>query len=112
MDKDLMTKRYRYGIIGTGIPWKSENATGFGMANPHYTGFMNSGKADLVCISDIREDHARLFMERHACKPKVYPDYHQMLADEQPDVLSICTWPHLHADMVVAACKAGIKAIH
>ena len=107
-----MTTKYRYGIIGTGIPWKSEGATGFGMANPHFTGFMNSGKADLVCIADIRSDHADQFLKRHNCTARVYSDYRDMLEKEKPDILSICTWPHLHADMVVAACEAGIRAIH
>src|SRR5580704_4691779 len=107
-----MTSRYRYGIIGTGIPWKSEGATGFGMANPHYTGFMSTGRVDLVSIADIRDDHARLFLERHGCTAKIYHDYQQMLAIEKPDIVSICTWPHLHAEIAVAACEAGIPAIH
>ncbi len=107
-----MTTRYRYGIIGTGIPWKSEGATGFGMANPHYTGFAASGKTDLVCISDIRADHADQFLKRHNCTATIYSDYREMLDKEKPDIVSICTWPHLHAEMVVAACEAGIKAIH
>jgi predicted dehydrogenase len=107
-----MTSRYRYAIIGTGIPWKTEGATGFGMANPHYTGFMNTGQADLVSISDVRADHAALFMERHECKPNVYSDYLEMLNREKPDIVSITCWPHLHADMVAAACSAGVRAIH
>ncbi len=107
-----MSNRYRYAIIGTGIPWKSENATGFGMANLHYTGFMSTGRADLVAIADIRDDHAKLFLERHNCKANIYSDYHEMLAKEKPDVVSITTWPHLHAEMVIAACEAGVPAIH
>lgn len=107
-----MTNRYRYGIIGTGIPWQTEGATGFGMANPHYSGFIGSGRVELVAIADVREDHAKLFLERHGATAPIYSDYHEMLATEKPDIVSICTWPHLHAEMVVAACEAGIKAIH
>jgi predicted dehydrogenase len=35
-----------------------------------------------------------------------------MLVRAQLDIVSICTWPHLHAEMVIAAAKAGVKAIH
>ena len=95
-----MTTRYRYGIIGTGIPWKSEGATGFGMANPHYTGFMSSGRADLVCTADIRKDHADMFLKRHNCTARVYADYREMLSTEKPDIVSICY-------MAAPACRNG-----
>jgi predicted dehydrogenase len=35
-----------------------------------------------------------------------------MLAEEKLDVVSICTWPHLHAPMVITAAEAGVAAIH
>ena len=33
-----------------------------------------------------------------------------MLAREKLDIVSICTWPNLHEEMVVAAAEAGVKA--
>ena len=33
---------YRVGIIGTGRPWRSEGATGMGMANFHALGYQAS----------------------------------------------------------------------
>ena len=112
----MTTNRYRYAIIGTGRPWKSEGATGFGMAHPHYKGFKASDRADLVAIADIDETHARAFLADYALEPdkdtKIYLDYHEMLRAEKPDILSVTTWPHLHAEMVVAACEAGVRAVH
>ena len=35
-----------------------------------------------------------------------------MLTQENLDIVSIATWPHLHAEMVIAAAEAGVKAIH
>jgi predicted dehydrogenase len=35
-----------------------------------------------------------------------------MLERERPDLVSICTWPHLHAEMAIAAAAAGARAIH
>ncbi|HLK55344.1 MAG TPA: Gfo/Idh/MocA family oxidoreductase [Chthonomonadaceae bacterium] len=107
-----MSTRYRYAIIGTGRPLRSEGATGFGMAHPHYHGFVASGKTDLIAIANIRDDNARLFVEKYDSKATIYHDYHEMLAQEKPDIVSICTWPHLHAEMAVAACEAGVRAVH
>jgi predicted dehydrogenase len=42
----------------------------------------------------------------------VYTDYNQMLAEANLDMVSICTWMHLHEPMVLDAVKAGVKAIH
>jgi predicted dehydrogenase len=35
-----------------------------------------------------------------------------MLRQEALDIVSISTWPHLHAEMVIAAAEAGVKAVH
>jgi predicted dehydrogenase len=34
-----------------------------------------------------------------------------MLAQEQLDIVSICTWPPLHAEMAIAAAAAGVRGI-
>jgi predicted dehydrogenase len=104
--------RYRYGIIGTGRPHGTQGATGFGMAHPHYHGFIETGRAELVAIADVREDNGRLFLDRYDSRAKLYADYREMLAAESLDIVSVCTWPAQHAEMVVAAAEAGVKAIH
>src|SRR5690606_18658129 len=65
----------------------------------------------IVALADISYNNALAFQEEHG-GDRIYTDYHQMLAEEQPDIVSICTWPHLHAEMVIAAAEAGVKAIH
>src|SRR5689334_14470468 len=101
---------YRYGIIGTGRVHGSEGATGFGMAHSHYKSFQATEKVDLVAIADIREDNARLFLDKYESAAAHHLDYQTMLREESLDLVSICTWPHLHAEMTVAACEAGVKA--
>lgn len=107
-----MTELYRYGIIGTGISNHREGATGFGMAHTHWPAFKATGRVELVAISDIDEGHARYFQREQSVEPRWYRDYQEMLAKERLDVVSICTWPHLHAEMTVAAAQAGVRAIH
>jgi predicted dehydrogenase len=103
--------QFRVGIIGCGRPWKSPGASGFGMSNFHARGYTTSPDATIVALADINLDNARAFQAAHGGE-RIYTDYHEMLAREQLDIVSICTWPHLHAPMVIAAAEAGVKAIH
>jgi len=50
-------------------------------------------------------------MEKNHCSPKHYHDYHEMLAQEKLDIVSVCVWPHLHAEMSIAAIEAGAKVV-
>ncbi len=105
-----MTK-YRVGIIGCGRPWKSDGATGFGMSNAHADGYARSPDAEIVALADINMENAQAFQEKWGGET-LYLDYHEMLAQENLDIVSISTWPHLHAEMVIACAEAGVKAIH
>lgn len=102
---------FRVGIIGCGKPWRSEGATGFGMSNFHARGYRTSPDAEIVALADIDLDNARAFQAEHG-GDALYTDYHEMLAKEHLEIVSISTWPHLHAEMVIAAAEAGVKAIH
>ena len=103
--------RYRVGIIGCGRPWKSEGATGMGMSHAHAGGYAASPDTKLVALSDIDCENAQSFQSLHG-GDHIYEDYREMLAQEHLDIVSICTWPRLHAPMVVAAAESGVKAIH
>ncbi len=103
---------YRVGIIGCGKPWRSDGATGFGMSHQHAFGYAASGKAQIVALADISAENARAFADRHGGGDAIYTDYTEMLVKERLDIVSISTWPHLHAPMVIAAAEAGVKAIH
>ena len=102
---------YRVGIIGTGRPRNTEGSTGFGMSHRHAEGYERSPDAEIVALADLVPENAEAFQAVHG-GDRLYTDYHEMLAKENLDIVSICTWPHLHAPMVIAACEAGVKAIH
>lgn len=103
--------QFRVGIIGCGRPRNSNGATGFGMSHYHAKGYHGSPYAQIVALSDLVLDHARAFQELHGGE-NLYEDYREMLAKENLDIVSICTWPHLHSEMVIAAAEAGVRAIH
>ncbi len=94
--------QFRVGIIGCGRPWKSQGASGFGMSNFHAQGYTASPDTTIIALADINLDNARAFQAAHGGE-RIYADYHEMLAQEQLDIVSICTWPHHHAPMVIEA---------
>ncbi len=102
---------FRVGIIGCGRPWRSAGASGFGMAHAHVQGYKASPETALIALADIDLDNARAFQAEHGGE-RIYADYREMLLQEQLDIVSVCTWPRLHAEMVIAAAEAGVKAIH
>src|ERR1700712_227081 len=103
--------QFRVGIIGCGRPWKSLGASGFGMSHYHAQGYIASADTTIVALADINLENARAFQAEHGGE-HIYAEYQQMLAQEHLDIVSICTWPQLHAPMVIAAAEAGVKAIH
>lgn len=102
---------YKVGFIGCGRPLRSDGATGFGMSHAHAQGYKASPDCVITALADINLDNARAFQETHGGE-RLYADYHEMLAKEDLDIVSVSTWPHLHAQMVIDAATAGVKAIH
>lgn len=101
----------RVGIIGCGRPRETSGATGFGMAHWHALGYESAPETELVALADINLDNARAFQSEHG-GDHLYDDYHDMLTRERLDIVSVCTWPGLHAGMVIAAADTGVGAVH
>ena len=104
-------EQFRVGIIGCGRPRQTEGATGFGMSHLHALGYTQSPDTRIVALADLDLGHAESFQAEHGGE-RLYQDYREMLARERLDIVSVCTWPGLHAEMVVAAAEAGVRAIH
>jgi predicted dehydrogenase len=104
-----MTK-YRVGIIGCGRRRRADGSVGFGMSHGHAVGYETCPDTEIVALADIKRENAEAFQQVHG--GRIYEDYREMLAEEKPDIVSISTWPHLHAPMVIACGEAGVKAVH
>jgi UDP-N-acetylglucosamine 3-dehydrogenase len=102
---------FRVGIIGCGRPRRTEGATGFGQGHVHAAGYEASPDCEIVAAADIRQDNLNAFLDEHDV-PRGYLDYQEMLAQENLDIVSVCLWPALHAQAVIDAAQAGVKAIH
>jgi UDP-N-acetylglucosamine 3-dehydrogenase len=106
-----VSKRYRVAVIGCGRPHRSEGSTGFGMSHAHVHGYQGTDRCDLVAVADVSRENAEAFAARWG-DPAIYLDFRQMLAEARPEIVSVCTWPHLHAEMVIACAEAGARAVY
>lgn len=95
-----MSERVRVAVVGLGVGIQ------------HVAAFKQLDEIfDLVAVCDIDESKARFVAEKLEI-PRAVGDYESLLVgDDAPDVLDICTPPHLHYDMSVAALRAGKHVI-
>lgn len=99
---DAKTARYRVAILGLG-----------GISRAHLRGYStpaNAARVELVAGADISPE-ARERFEQEGGGGRAYGDYRELLERERADVVSICTWPPMHPEMVEAACAAGGRGI-
>jgi predicted dehydrogenase len=94
-----MTK-LRVGVIGCG-----------GIANVHIRGYLSTGRYEIVGLADLNESAMAEKDTTFNIKPNHYTDARTMLAEEKPDVVSVCTWHTGHAPWTIAAATHKPKAI-
>ena len=88
-------KQIHWAIIGCGI-----------ISQSHLDAVAALPDATIYAVCDV--DAARAEEKRADFgAQKVYTDYHALLADPAVDVVSICTPSGMHAEMAIAAARAG-----
>lgn len=90
-----MSRQVKWGIIGCGI-----------ISKLHCEALAMADNAVLVAVCDIIEEKAKAAAEQYGAE-KVYVNYHDLLADPDVEVVSICTPSGMHGEMVQAAARAG-----
>ncbi|WP_233560622.1 Gfo/Idh/MocA family protein [Halobellus sp. Atlit-38R] len=101
-------------VIGTGEDPEQRDRTGYAMAYRHAPGYERRDDVDLVACADIVPENALAFANRFDVpKANVYEDYETMLEELDIDVVSVCTPPSVHADIVVGCAESGTPdAVH
>lgn len=99
---------YTVAVIGTGNPEKSDT---FAIAYRHARGYERLDDVELVGCADIVRENAVAFADTFGIE-EVYEDHEQMLETVDPDIVSVCTPPTTHADIVADCATAGVEAIH
>ncbi|MEX0682764.1 MAG: Gfo/Idh/MocA family oxidoreductase [Dehalococcoidia bacterium] len=90
-----MTAPLGVAVIGTGS-----------IANAHLYTYQRAERAHLVAVVDVDETRAADAAKRFGAD-RVHTDYHDVLAANDVQTVSICTPPFLHVEMAVAALNAG-----
>ena len=90
-----MAEKIKIGIIGTGS-----------ISDMHIQGYVKNPNVDLYAFCDLDEKLAREKAEKHSVK-HVFTDYRDLLAMDEIDAVSICTWNAAHAPCAIAALHAG-----
>jgi predicted dehydrogenase len=88
-------KKYNVGIIGYG--W---------VAGAHIHALNGTSNAQVTAIYSSRPQNSAELSAKHGSKITCYTNLDQMLADPNLHVVSICSYPHQHADHIIAAAKA------
>jgi len=90
----------RIGVIGNGS-----------ISRYHGLGYKALGeRVEIVACCDLVEEKAKKYAEEFGCS-KYYTDYRQMLAENELDAVSVCTWNNAHAECSIAALDAGCHVI-
>ena len=72
----------------------------------HIPSYMNNPDAEIKYFCDIIPERAENAVEKYGCGTAV-TDYKQVLADPEVTAISVCTPNNVHAEISIAAMRAG-----
>jgi predicted dehydrogenase len=91
-------KMIKVALIGAG-----------GMGGVHSEVYKSITNARITAVVDIRCEKAQKLAEAHDAS--VYVSMDEMLVNEKPDMVDICTPTYLHAGLAVKAMEAGVHVL-
>ncbi|NKB68430.1 MAG: hypothetical protein GKR89_15310 [Candidatus Latescibacteria bacterium] len=100
--------------IGTGKPATTEGGLGRTMPHSHAESYAFVPRTQVVGVCDLLDERVDEFVDAWAGtfpEVKGYTDFSTMLAEQQPDLLSVVTSDNRHADIVVQAAESGVRGI-
>lgn len=105
---------YTVAIIGTGAKRDSPDKDGYAMAYRHGPGYERLEDCELVACADIVRENALAFADEFGiAEENVFEDYEQMIRIVEPDIVSVCVPPKVHASIVQGCAESGVvQAIH
>ena len=86
---------FRVGVIGAGS-----------IARAHLEAYAANPDVEIIAISDINAARARAVAQEFGAS-RSYADAHELLAQDDIDGVSVCTWNDSHATWTIAAVEAG-----
>jgi len=100
--------RLRAGIVGLGriasLYEEDEKAKRHYDYLTHAVSYAKHPHVKLVCGSDIDKGRRDIFSDKWKVK-NTYSDYRKMLRENELDILSVCTYPDKHKEIIEEASK-------
>jgi len=90
---------YKVGIIGCG-----------NIARAHASAYQKITNVEVLTAAELDQDRREKFAADFELLAS-YEDYTEMLAKENLDIVSVCTWPKTHCDATCKAASSGVKGI-
>lgn len=88
-------KKTNIGIIGAGS-----------ISEMHFESYKNNSEVEICSVCDINQQRAQEKAKKYGVG-KYYKNYQDLLDSPEIDAVSICTWNDSHAEISIAALRAG-----
>ena len=85
----------KIGVIGAGS-----------ISEMHFDSYKNNSDVEIYAVCDLNINRAEEKAIKYGAN-KFYTDYQELLALDEIDAVSICTWNDSHAEISIAAMRAG-----
>ena len=108
----MTDKTYRVAIIGLGRMGSTIDDE-FPDRSPPYSVAASckaSERLQVVTGADVDAAKRAAFSERWGVEA-LYEDYVEMIRQEEPDMVAVCTRGHLHAEMATRSAQEGVRLI-
>ena len=89
-------KKYKVAVIGYG--WVS---------GAHIAAINSTSRAEVAAIYSSRPQDSTALSLKHGGEIQAYTDLGALLRRDDIDAVSVCSYPHQHANHIIAAARAG-----
>lgn len=106
--------KYRVAIIGAGHRAGAHDRESLEKGQSpgsHAWGYQQVEECELVAAADPNTENLQRLCDLYDI-PCCYAEYREMLAEVQPDIVSVCTTTRPRAEIIVYAAEHGVKAIY
>ncbi|WP_136687061.1 Gfo/Idh/MocA family protein [Halorhabdus amylolytica] len=104
---------YDVAIVGTGPDPENPTVESFAMAYRHAEAYERREDCRLLAAADLVSERVETFGDRFELPTDArFTDAVEMFEAIEPDVVSITVPPEVHTDLVAAAARRGVEAIH
>jgi predicted dehydrogenase len=106
-----MSAPLRAAVVGVGRANVDPDLSGgFRIGYVHAKAYLEHPDVELVAGADINPENLAAWQQEFGV-PTGHLDYREMLETVKPDIVSICTYVGLHAQILVDCANAGVRGV-